>query len=151
MLMIRFQRIGRRNDAAFRIIVTEKARGPKAGKYVELVGTYNPKTKATSVDGDSIKKWISHGAQVSPSLNNLLIRQGVLTGKKINVLPKKRPIKSKEDETTEVKQDTSATEEQPSKVQTSKEKEEEKEEPKKEDTKEKESDKPSEPVQVEAK
>ena len=46
MLMIRFQRIGRRNDPSFRMVVTEKTSGPKAGKFVDLVGTYNPKTKA---------------------------------------------------------------------------------------------------------
>ena len=92
--MIRFQRIGRRNDAAFRIVVIEKTRGPKAGKYTDLVGSYNPKTKAVSLDGERIKKWIANGAQVSPSLNNLLITQGVLTGKKVNVLPRKHPLKS---------------------------------------------------------
>ena len=82
MLMIRFQRIGRKNDAAFRMAVLPKASGPKAGKYVDLVGTYNPKTKAMTVDGAKIKDWISKGAQVSPSLHNLLIKNGVLEGAK---------------------------------------------------------------------
>lgn len=82
MLMIRFQRIGRKNDAAFRMAVLPKASGPKAGKYVDLVGTYNPKTKAMTVDGAKIKDWISKGAQVSPSLHNLLIKNGVLEGTK---------------------------------------------------------------------
>lgn len=82
MLMIRFQRIGRKNDAAFRMAVLPKASGPKAGKYVDLVGTYNPKTKAMTVDGARIKDWVSKGAQVSPSLHNLLIKNGVLEGTK---------------------------------------------------------------------
>lgn len=82
MLMIRFQRIGRKNDAAFRMAVLPKASGPKAGKYVDLVGTYNPKTKAMTVDGDKIKDWVSKGAQISPSLHNLLIKNGVLEGTK---------------------------------------------------------------------
>jgi small subunit ribosomal protein S16 len=94
MLMIRFQRIGRKNDPAFRIAVLEKTAGPKAGKYVELVGNYNPKTKDTNLDADRIKYWISNGAQVSGSLHNLLINKGVLEGKKVNVLPKKTaPVK----------------------------------------------------------
>ena len=87
--MIRFQRIGRKNDPAFRMAVLEKTAGPKAGKYVDLVGTYNPKTKAMTVAGDRIKDWMSKGAQVSPSLKNLLIDKGVIEGKKVNVLPKK--------------------------------------------------------------
>ncbi|MEK7201907.1 MAG: 30S ribosomal protein S16 [Patescibacteria group bacterium] len=82
MLMIRFQRIGRKNDAAFRMAVLPKASGPKAGKYVDLVGTYNPKTKAMTVDGAKIKDWMSKGAQVSPSLRNLLVKNNVIEGTK---------------------------------------------------------------------
>ncbi|MDB5237623.1 MAG: ribosomal protein small subunit ribosomal protein [Parcubacteria group bacterium] len=89
MLMIRFQRIGRKNDPAFRMLVLEKASGPKAGKYVDLVGTYNPKTKAVTLQPERIKDWVAKGAQVSPSLMNLLISKGVFEGKKKNVLPMK--------------------------------------------------------------
>jgi len=102
MLMIRFQRIGRRNDPSFRMVVTEKTAGPKAGKFIDLVGTYNPKTKAMTVKADRIKHWIGNGAQVSPSLMNLLIKQDILTGKKVNVLPKKHPIKKEEEKSAEV-------------------------------------------------
>lgn len=80
--MIRFQRIGRKNDAAFRIAVLEKTAGPKAGKYVDLVGTYNPKTKVSTLKPDAIKQWMSQGAQVSPSVHNLLVKEGVLEGAK---------------------------------------------------------------------
>lgn len=90
MLMIRFQRIGRKNDAAFRMAVLPKTSGPKAGKYVDLVGTYNPKTKAMTVDGAKIKDWMSKGAQVSPSLMNLLVKNGVVEGvKNAKVVSKK--------------------------------------------------------------
>jgi small subunit ribosomal protein S16 len=92
MLMIRFQRIGRKNDPAFRMLVLEKTASPKAGTYVEQVGTYNPKTKAFSADADAIKGWIAKGAQVSPSLKNLLIRQGVLEGKKSAAVVKKKNL-----------------------------------------------------------
>jgi len=71
------------------MLVLEKASGPKAGKYVDLVGTYNPKTKAVTLQPERIKDWVAKGAQVSPSLMNLLIAKGVFEGKKINVLPKK--------------------------------------------------------------
>ncbi len=94
MLMIRYQRIGRKNDPAFRIAVLEKTSGPKAGKYVDLVGTYNPKTKATNIQADKVKDWMKKGAQVSDSVHNLLVKNGVIEGKKINVLPKKTaPVK----------------------------------------------------------
>ena len=87
--MIRFQRIGRKNDAAFRMAVLEKTAGPKAGKYVDLVGTYNPKTKQITYKADRIQDWIKKGAQVSPSLKNLLIKNGVLEGSKVSVITKK--------------------------------------------------------------
>ncbi len=89
MLMIRFQRIGRKNDPAFRIAVLEKTSGPKAGKYVDLVGSYNPKTKATTVLADKVKDWAAKGAQISPSVMNLLIKEGVYEGKKIPAVSKK--------------------------------------------------------------
>lgn len=87
--MIRFQRIGRKNDPAFRIAVLEKTSGPKAGKYVDLVGTYNPKTKATNIQADRIQDWVKKGAQVSPSVKNLLIAKGVFEGTKVAVISKK--------------------------------------------------------------
>jgi len=110
MLMIRFQRIGRKGDAAFRMVVTEKTAGPKAGKFVDLVGTYNPKTKAITADADRIKKWVGNGAQLSPSLSNLLINKGIIEGKKVNVLPKKSPIK-KEGAEEEIKEKPTSTDE----------------------------------------
>ena len=89
MLMIRLQRIGRTNDPSFRIVVLEKARAAKTGRITEQVGTYNPRTKAFAADIERIKARRAHGAQISPSLMNLLIEKGLMEGKKTNVLPKK--------------------------------------------------------------
>ena len=91
MLMIRFQRIGRTNDPAFRIVVLEKERAAKTGSIVQLLGTYNPRSKALTLDADKVKDWISKGAQPTGSIHNLLINKGVITGKKVNVLSKKTP------------------------------------------------------------
>lgn len=94
MLMIRFQRIGRVNDPAFRIVVLEKERAAKSGNIVELLGTYNPRSKALTLNEESVKAWIEKGAQPTDSIKNLLINKGILSGKKVNVLPKKTPQKS---------------------------------------------------------
>ncbi len=96
MLMIRFQRIGRTNAPAFRIVVLEKERAAKAGNIVELLGTYNPRSKELTLDDSRVKDWIAKGAQPTDSIRNLLINKGVITGKKVNVLPKKTPQKSEE-------------------------------------------------------
>lgn len=90
--MIRFQRIGRKNDPAFRIAVVPKTAGPKAGKFVDQVGTYNPKTKATTLKADAIKDWMGKGAQVSPSLHNLLVKEGVITAPKSAKVVKKSEL-----------------------------------------------------------
>jgi len=86
--MIRLQRIGRKNDPSFRMLVLEKTSSPKAGTYADLVGTYNPKTKAFTADAAKIKDWMSRGAQLSPSLANLLITKGIIEGKKQQVISK---------------------------------------------------------------
>ena len=94
--MIRFQRIGRTNDPAFRIVLLEKERAAKTGRINEQLGTYNPKSKALSIREDRIKYWIKMGAQPTDSIHNLLVSKGVIDGKKVNVLPKKTPqIKEK--------------------------------------------------------
>ena len=89
MLIIRFQRTGRTNDPAFRIVVSEHARHPKAGNPLQVVGSYNPKTKHTVIDAESVKHWISKGAQLSGTVHNLFITKGIIEGKKVNVLQKK--------------------------------------------------------------
>ena len=94
MLMIRFQRTGRTNDPAFRIAVLEKERAAKAGNVVELLGTYNPKSKALTLNEEQVKHWLAIGAQPTDSIRNLLISKGVIEGKKVNVLPKKTPQKN---------------------------------------------------------
>ncbi len=96
MLMIRFQRIGRTNDPAFRIVLVEKERAAKTGRVNEVLGTYNPKSKALNLKEERIKEWISKGAQLTGSIHNLFISKGLIQGKKINVLPKKTVPKKEE-------------------------------------------------------
>ncbi|OGG44533.1 30S ribosomal protein S16 [Candidatus Kaiserbacteria bacterium RIFCSPHIGHO2_01_FULL_48_10] len=108
MLTIRFQRTGRTNDPAFRIVVSEKTKHPKAGSPLQVVGSYNPKTKHTVIDADSVKHWLSKGAQASGTVNNLLINKGIIEGKKINVRLTKHP-----------KEDLSAKAVEPAKVEAS--------------------------------
>ena len=91
MLKIRLQRTGRINSPSYRVIVTEHTNGPKTGNFVEVVGTYDPKTKARKLDADRIKYWISVGAKPSATMHNMLISEKITTGKKINVLPTLAP------------------------------------------------------------
>ena len=87
MLKIRMQRMGRINMPSFRIVVVEHTASPKAGKVVERVGTYNPKSKERNLNIERIKYWMSVGAQPSATVHNMLVSLGVIDAKKINVLP----------------------------------------------------------------
>lgn len=97
MLTIRFQRKGRKNDPSFKVVVLEKARSPKAGNPLEVLGSHNPKTKHTILKDERIKYWISKGAELSGTVNNLLVSKKIIEGKKVNVLGKKTPIKKEEE------------------------------------------------------
>ena len=94
--MIRLQRVGRKNDPSFRVVVTKSTNGPKSGRFLEILGSHNPKTKNTVLKADRITDWMKNGAQVSDTMHNMLISKGIITGKKVNVLPKKTPVVSEE-------------------------------------------------------
>lgn len=101
MLKIRLQRIGRKNNPSFRVVVTEHTRGPKSEKHVDRVGFYNPKTKEQKLDEARIKHWIENGAQASGTVHNMLVKAGIIKGKTINVLPQKTPVVTEKPETEE--------------------------------------------------
>ena len=97
MLKIRLQRIGRKNDPAFRAVLTDSKNSTKSGRFLEIVGTYNPMAGETKFEADRIKYWISKGAKLSDTMHNFLVHQKVIEGKKVNVLSKKKPtLKRKE-------------------------------------------------------
>lgn len=93
MLKIRLQRVGKKHEPTFRVVVCDSKRGPKSGDNIEILGSYDARDKnETKVNGERVKHWISQGAQVSDTVHNLLINLGIIEGKKINVLSKKSPI-----------------------------------------------------------
>jgi len=106
MLMIRLQRVGRKHEPTFRLVLTDSKNGPKSGKYTEVLGSYDPRreNKLEQFNVEAIKSWMAKGAQLSGTVHNFLVTKKVLTAKKINVLPKKRPIaKATEEVKTEAK------------------------------------------------
>ena len=92
MLKIRLQRFGRKNNPSFRIVVLEGTEGPKSGNHIDSIGSYNPATKQRSLDKERASHWLSKGAQPSDTGYNMLVTDGVISGKKKNVRPRKPPI-----------------------------------------------------------
>ena len=110
MLKIRMQRTGRINSPSYRIVVIEHARSTKAGNIVEAVGTYDPMTKVRTLKEDRVKYWMSVGAQPSATVHNMLVNLKIVSGKKINVNPKKVLAKPEEPAAPEVVAETSVAE-----------------------------------------
>ncbi len=94
MLMIRFQRVGRKHEPTFRLVLTDSKNGPKSGKYLEVLGSYDPRldNKIEQFKVERIKYWMRMGAKLSDTIHNLLVTKKVIADKKRNALPKKKPI-----------------------------------------------------------
>lgn len=82
MLKIRLQKIGKKNDPSYRIALVEHTTSPH-GKYIELLGTYNPKLKQKQFKKERIEYWLTKGAQASPTVHNLMINEKIINGEKV--------------------------------------------------------------------
>jgi small subunit ribosomal protein S16 len=73
VLMIRLSRIGKKKHPFYRVVVTEKTR-PRNGRFVEIVGTYDPSKKPYLVQlkQDRVDYWLSKGAQPSDTVRSFL-------------------------------------------------------------------------------
>jgi small subunit ribosomal protein S16 len=71
--MIRLARFGKKKHPFYRVVVTEKAR-PRNGRFVEIVGTYDPQKKPALVEMDSerVQYWLSKGAQPSDTVRSMI-------------------------------------------------------------------------------
>jgi small subunit ribosomal protein S16 len=118
MLKIRLQRVGRKHEPSFRLVLTDSKNGPKSGKYQEVLGWYDVRrdNKADQIDAIRVKYWMSQGAQVSDTMHNFFVEKKIIEGKKVNKLPKKSPIKkdeAKEEKKPEVKAEAKPAEAAP--------------------------------------
>ena len=90
MLVIRLTRIGKKNQPSYRVVLAEKSR-PIKGKFIEILGSYNPRLKTKIFKAERIKYWISKGAQASPTVHNMLVSEKIISGPKVKAWrPKKK-------------------------------------------------------------
>jgi len=94
MLKIRLSRAGKRNKAQFRVTVADGRRVP-GGKFIEILGHYNPHTKERVLKNERIEYWISKGAKPSATVHNFLVDAGIIKGEKVTSWKPKK--KSKEE------------------------------------------------------
>ena len=98
MLTIRLSRVGKKNKPLYRVIISEKHKD-LYGDSLEILGSYNPHTKELKINEEKTKYWISKGAGMSETVNNLLVEKKIIEGKKVKASkdrkPKKAPAEAK--------------------------------------------------------
>ena len=89
MLRIRLRRTGQKHQPSYRVVVADR-NSPRDGRFVEILGHYNPRTEPTSfvVNEERVRHWLSHGAQPSETVHRLLHRNGLIEAE-----PPKRPTR----------------------------------------------------------
>ncbi len=150
MLVIRFLRAGKKNQPFFRIVVTDKKNPPRGGRFLEVVGFFNPLTKEKKLKKERIKYWLSVGAQPSDTVHNLLVGEKIIEGKKIDVhkKPKKKekPEEEKPAEKPKEEMKEEKKEEKPKEEEKSKEEKPSEEKPKEKPREEEKPERPPQPL-----
>jgi small subunit ribosomal protein S16 len=75
---IRLARFGSKKNPIYRVVVADE-RAPRDGRFIEIVGRYNPRTEPSTIELDEtkIRDWLSKGAQPTDSVRRLLKAKGV--------------------------------------------------------------------------
>ena len=75
---MRLTRVGSKKNPIYRVVVAD-SRSPRDGKFIEIVGRYNPQTQPSTIEIDEVKvkDWISKGAQPTDSVKRLMKAQGI--------------------------------------------------------------------------
>ena len=87
MLAIKLSQRGKTNKRMFRLVITEKNHDPYEN-VLETLGSYNPHSKELVVKAERVKHWISKGAQMTPTVNNLLLEKKVIEGERVSASKK---------------------------------------------------------------
>lgn len=82
MLTLKLQRLGKKKQAHFRLIIQEKSANPQSNS-LEILGWYNPRSKNKEFKADRIKYWLDKGAESTSTVKNLLIDAGLIKEDKV--------------------------------------------------------------------
>lgn len=127
MLVIRFSRTGKKNHPHYRVVLAEKTY-PVQGKFIELLGSYDPHQKIAQLKEERVKHWLEKGVGCTDTVHNLLVEKGLLKAPKI-----KFEFKPKPNSTAAKEGDVSGSEAESGKKEDEIKSEEEKKEPPKQE------------------
>ena len=77
---LRLQRFGTHKRPFYRVVASESTK-PRDGKFLDLLGTYDPILGLVSVDAEKVTKWIGNGAQPTDTVKSLFKKYDVLKNK----------------------------------------------------------------------
>lgn len=79
MVRLRSQRFGKTKAPFYRIVATD-SRNPRDGRFIEIVGTYNPLTDPATynIDEEKVMKWLNAGAKPTDTVKSILSKQGIM-------------------------------------------------------------------------
>ena len=99
---MRLTRMGDKKSPFYRIVVID-SRKARDGKYIDLVGTYNPLTEPATITlkADKVKYWLENGVQPTDTVRDILSHQGFMEPKKRSVPNKIAPPAPKAKEEAE--------------------------------------------------
>jgi small subunit ribosomal protein S16 len=75
---MRLTRVGSKKNPIYRVVVAD-SRSPRDGKFIEIVGRYNPQTEPSTIEfnEEKVKEWLGKGAQPSGTVQRLLKAKGI--------------------------------------------------------------------------
>lgn len=79
MVKIRLTRMGDKKSPFYRIIVADE-RSPRDGRFIDVIGTYNPLTSPAEIkiDAEKARMWLSNGAQPTDTVKSLFVQQEII-------------------------------------------------------------------------
>ena len=79
MVKLRLKRMGAKKQPSYRIVAAD-SRAPRDGRFIEILGFYNPRSNPAEIklDEENILKWLNNGAQPTDTVKSLLKKQGII-------------------------------------------------------------------------
>ena len=79
MVKLRLKRIGAKKQPSYRIVAAD-SRAPRDGRFIEILGFYNPRSNPAEIklDEENILKWLNNGAQPTDTVRSILSKEGIM-------------------------------------------------------------------------
>ena len=79
MVKLRLKRMGAKKQPSYRIVAAD-SRAPRDGRFIEILGFYNPRSNPAEIklDEENILKWLNNGAQPTDTVRSILSKEGIM-------------------------------------------------------------------------